>query len=105
MTLCHGLKEDRNVFFVSAECHPQTIEVVKTRAQALGIEVVVGDCGALGPARPTSNQDVGTLGTARPTSNQSGALGPARPTSFEFHERVFGALVQYPNTYGEVNDY
>jgi glycine dehydrogenase len=43
MTMCHGLKEGRNVFFVSARCHPQTIEVVKTRAAALGIEVVVGD--------------------------------------------------------------
>jgi glycine dehydrogenase len=43
MTLCHGLKEGRNVFFVSAHCHPQTIEVVKTRAGALGIEIVSGD--------------------------------------------------------------
>src|SRR6266404_3908974 len=43
MTLCHGLKQDRNVFFVSPECHPQTIDVVKTRASALGIEVVLGD--------------------------------------------------------------
>ena len=30
-------------FFVSEECHPQTIEVVKTRAQPLDFEVVVGD--------------------------------------------------------------
>src|SRR4051812_32822785 len=43
MTLCHGLKENRNVFFVSAACHPQTLDVVQTRARALGIEVVVGD--------------------------------------------------------------
>src|SRR5206468_9371671 len=43
MTLCHGLKQDRNVFFVSSECHPQTIEVVKTRASALGIELTVAD--------------------------------------------------------------
>src|SRR5438445_3081430 len=43
MTLCHGLKEDRNVFFVSSECHPQTIEVVKTRASGLGIELTVAD--------------------------------------------------------------
>jgi len=31
------------VFFVDAACHPQTIEVVKTRARAVGIEVFVGD--------------------------------------------------------------
>jgi len=30
-------------FFVSELCHPQTIDVVKTRAWPLGIEVVVGD--------------------------------------------------------------
>ncbi len=32
-----------STFFVSESCHPQTIEVVKTRARPLGIEVVVGD--------------------------------------------------------------
>src|SRR5439155_14651979 len=42
MTMCHGLKDGRNVFFVGADCHPQTIDVVRTRAKALGIEVVVG---------------------------------------------------------------
>src|SRR4029453_10146017 len=30
-------------FFVDAECHPQTIAVVATRAEPLGIEVVLGD--------------------------------------------------------------
>jgi glycine cleavage system P protein (glycine dehydrogenase) len=29
-------------FFVDAECHPQTIEVIRTRAEPLGIDVVVG---------------------------------------------------------------
>src|SRR6266404_2265468 len=43
MAMCHGLKEGRKKFFVSTHCHPQTIEVVKTRASALGLEVVVGD--------------------------------------------------------------
>ncbi len=32
-----------NVFFVSAHCHPQTIEVIRTRADGLDIDVVVGD--------------------------------------------------------------
>jgi glycine dehydrogenase len=35
--------EDAKIFFVSELCHPQTIAVVRTRASALGIEVVVGD--------------------------------------------------------------
>src|SRR5712664_1650030 len=43
MTMCHGLKEGRAVFCVSSACHPQTIDVVRTRAGALGIKVVVGD--------------------------------------------------------------
>lgn len=36
-------KNKSNVFFVDQDCLPQTIEVVKTRAAAAGIEVVVGD--------------------------------------------------------------
>jgi glycine dehydrogenase len=44
MMLCHRLKEGAaGVFFVSDACHPQTIDVVRTRAQPLGIEIVVGD--------------------------------------------------------------
>jgi len=70
MTMCHSLKPGRNTFFVSAECHPQTIEVVTTRAGALGIEVEVGD-----------------------------------HQTFLFSDKVCGALVQYPNTFGEVLDY
>ena len=36
-------RDDAKVFFVSELCHPQTIAVVRTRASALGIEVVIGD--------------------------------------------------------------
>src|SRR5687767_1002839 len=36
-------KPGRETFFVSSECHPQTIDVVRTRARARGITVVVGD--------------------------------------------------------------
>ncbi|MDB6019980.1 MAG: hypothetical protein JWR19_4469 [Pedosphaera sp.] len=70
MHLCHDLHADKNVFFISAECHPQTIDVVQTRAKPLGIQVVVGD-----------------------------------HESFQFQANVFGALVQYPATHGEVYDY
>jgi glycine dehydrogenase len=70
MTMCHGIKEGRNVFFVSSTCHPQTIDVVKTRAAALGIQLQFGD-----------HKD------------------------FQFSDQVFGALVQYPDTFGEVHDY
>jgi glycine dehydrogenase len=45
MTMSYGLqtKKDLNRFWVSADCFPQTIEILKTRAQPLGIEIVVGD--------------------------------------------------------------
>jgi len=40
-------KNRSNVFLVAEDCHPQTIAVVRTRAQALDIDVVVGDPEAL----------------------------------------------------------
>src|SRR5205814_2077572 len=51
MMLCARFKqaEGRQSFFVSAKCHPQTIDVVHTRAQALGIEVIIGDHATVPP--------------------------------------------------------
>jgi glycine dehydrogenase len=45
MQMLAGLceREDASVFFVSELCHPQTIAVIKGRAEPRGIEVVVGD--------------------------------------------------------------
>jgi glycine dehydrogenase len=44
MTLCHALqREPRNTFLVSSLCHPQTIEVVRTRALPLDIHIIVAD--------------------------------------------------------------
>ncbi|OHY96574.1 glycine dehydrogenase (aminomethyl-transferring) [Vibrio rotiferianus] len=69
MTLCKRAgKSKSNVFFVADDVHPQTIEVVKTRAKFIGFEVLVGSLESL------PEQD------------------------------VFGALVQYPGTTGEVRD-
>ncbi|HZQ45733.1 MAG TPA: aminomethyl-transferring glycine dehydrogenase [Verrucomicrobiae bacterium] len=68
--MSHDLRADRNIFFISTECHPQIIDVVKTRAKPLGIEVQVGD-----------------------------------HNTFHFNEKVFGALVQYPATYGDIYNY
>ncbi|WP_045420525.1 aminomethyl-transferring glycine dehydrogenase [Vibrio jasicida] len=69
MTLCKRAgKSKSNVFFVADDVHPQTLEVVKTRAKFIGFEVLVGSLESL------PEQD------------------------------VFGALVQYPSTTGEVRD-
>ena len=45
MTLSFNVRKQKAVktFWVSDACHPQTIAVVQTRAQPLGIEVLVGD--------------------------------------------------------------
>ncbi len=44
MTLARRASQaDSKVFFVSKHCHPQTIEVIRTRADGLDIDVVVGD--------------------------------------------------------------
>jgi glycine dehydrogenase len=44
MTLCYGQsKTGAKAFFVSQACHPQTIEIIHTRALPLGLEVIVGD--------------------------------------------------------------
>lgn len=36
-------KSESKKVFVSKNCHPQTIDVIKTRAEPLGLEIIVGD--------------------------------------------------------------
>src|SRR5947209_315377 len=44
MALCRAaVGTGRTTFFVADNCHPQTIEIVETRAKPLGIKVIVGD--------------------------------------------------------------
>jgi len=45
MAMCHDLKGGAGgmAFFVSQECHPQTISLLRTRTEPLGIELIVGD--------------------------------------------------------------
>ncbi|HZD65470.1 MAG TPA: aminomethyl-transferring glycine dehydrogenase [Acidimicrobiales bacterium] len=43
LTMCRRLTRTGQVFLVDAACHPQTIEVVATRAAALDLTVAVGD--------------------------------------------------------------
>jgi len=73
---------DSPVFFIDAECHPQTIAVVSTRAVPLGIDVVVGDpsgdlpgemFGAL-LASPASTGEVRDLAPAIARVHRAGGL-------------------------------
>ena len=44
MTMAHRVaKSKSDAFFVDRHCHPQTVAVVRTRAEPLGLEVIVGD--------------------------------------------------------------
>jgi glycine dehydrogenase len=53
MTVAHAAaKQGRAAFFAAADCHPQTLAVLATRAEPLGIELRVGDPAALDPGAP-----------------------------------------------------
>ncbi len=44
MSLCQRMSKSKSLsFFVDSDCLPQTIEVIKTRAEPVGIEVIVGN--------------------------------------------------------------
>ncbi len=70
VTMAYGLRTDERarVAFVSKHCHPQTIELIKTRSEPLGIEVVVGD-----EAGAKFDESVFTVILQYPASN--GAVG------------------------------
>ncbi len=70
-------------FVIDADALPQTIEVVRTRAEAMGIEVVVADLGNGLPAGDVSGVLVQYPGA-------SGRIGDPRPVIEAAHER--GAL-------------
>jgi glycine dehydrogenase len=62
-------KSRSNTFLIADDCHPQTIAVVRTRAEALGFEVAVG-----------------------------------KPDALLASTDAFGLLLQYPGTYGHLDD-
>ena len=72
MTMFHNIckRKEANKFFVDVNTFPQTTDILETRANPVGIELVFGDY-------KTANLD----------------------------ETFFGALVQYPDSNGEVQDY
>ncbi|MBH8555004.1 aminomethyl-transferring glycine dehydrogenase [Nostocaceae cyanobacterium CENA357] len=44
MTMSYGVcKNKANAYFVSCDCHPQTIDVLQTRAKPLGIQIIIGE--------------------------------------------------------------
>ena len=50
MTMAQRVSKSKKMaFFVDRDCHPQNIAVIKTRAEPLGIEVIVGNPDKLDP--------------------------------------------------------
>jgi glycine dehydrogenase len=44
MSMSYGVcKNKSHNYFVSSQCHPQTIDVLQTRAKPLGINIIIGD--------------------------------------------------------------
>ncbi len=62
MTLAkRSVKSQSNVFIVAGDCHPQTIEVIQTRAAPLGITVKVSSASATVPQLMASGDFFGVL--------------------------------------------
>ena len=76
-------KTKTEAFFVDIDCHPQTIAVVETRAQPLGIKVLVGD--------PTTDLDPASVfGALLAYPGSSGTIVDPRRVIDSLHEH--GAL-------------
>ncbi|MBJ9976131.1 aminomethyl-transferring glycine dehydrogenase [Pseudomonas sp. S75] len=86
MTFCKRLSKNKasQRFFASVHCHPQTLDVLRTRAEPLGIDVVVGDEFAL-------NDTASFFGALLQYPASSGALFDYREVVDGFHHS--GALV------------
>jgi glycine cleavage system P protein (glycine dehydrogenase) len=85
MAFCRRVsKNPGGKFFVARDCHPQTIEVVRTRAEPLGIEIVVGE--------PLGSFDAREcFGVLLQYPASSGAIHDWRETATQAH--AHGALV------------
>jgi glycine dehydrogenase len=78
--------QGRRVYLVDAACHPQTIAVVRTRAEVRGVEVVVGD-----PATFTFGAGGGVIGALLQYPATDGAIRDYRALCHAAHDA--GGLV------------
>ncbi|WP_045876554.1 aminomethyl-transferring glycine dehydrogenase [Pseudofrankia sp. DC12] len=104
MQLAHRAdKAKRSTFLVDADTLPQTIEVVRTRAEALGLEVHVADlrAGLTRIPSPAPGEGPAEALTAEPGEEPQEAAG-ALPAAVLAD--TFGVLLSYPGANGEVRD-
>ena len=90
MTLAVTKHDGPPIYLVDAACHPQTIAVVRTRAEARGVQVVVEDPASFVFGTTTASAVV-------PSAEREGPLAVSAV--------VVGALLQYPATDGAVRDF
>jgi glycine dehydrogenase len=82
-----GAGTQRQVFWVQTETHPQTIAVMHTRAEPLGIVLRTG----------TASEIAAALGDPRVIDPRGPASGPG--------SEIAGVLLSYPTTDGRIDDY
>jgi glycine dehydrogenase len=83
MTLARrSVRSKSQVFVVAGDCHPQTIEVIRTRARPLGIEVRVSTASATVPQLMAGGDYFGVLVQYPATT---GAIHDLRPLAGQAH--------------------
>jgi glycine dehydrogenase len=83
MTLAkRSVKSKSNVFIVAGDCHPQTIEVIQTRARPLGIEVKVSTASSTLPMLMAEGDYFGVLAQYPATT---GSIHDLRPLAGQAH--------------------
>lgn len=103
MTMCHALKRGKTTFLVAQECHPQTIDVVRTRANALGLEVKVSPVGEFQINPSVSGalvQYPDTLGCVRDFSELAQRLHEAEALLVVAADPLSLALLKPPGEFG-----
>ena len=103
MTMAQRLaKSKAKAFFVDEACHPQNIAVIRTRAEPLGIEVIVGNIDDLKADEVFGGlfQYPGTHGHLRDLSGQMEALHEARAIGIVSADPMALCLLKEPGAMG-----
>ncbi len=79
-------KSGSRAFFVDADCHPQTLAVLRTRAEGFGFELALGD-----PFSDLDGKEV--FGALLHYPGSSGAVRDFRPVIEQLHQRSALAVV------------
>ena len=74
-----------NLFFIDQDCFPQTIDVLRTRAECFGFELVIGE--------PAELPEQGLFGAVLQYPGLSGAVNDLAPTISRVHEQGAIAVV------------